>query len=117
MGIGRDWVPYSVPGDTETFQIGAACPETLNVIYSQNLVNQSETSCKKDDGVITNAFPGRFGRGTPFGFSWQDLTPKNSTIFTVTIAVQAGISCTTIPGEFSGNKLWGDLWGQEGGQD
>ena len=60
------------------------------MIYSSNLVNQSETSCKRDDGVITNAFPGRFGRGTPFGFTWQDGTPSNCTIFTVTIAVQGG---------------------------
>ena len=75
----------------------AACPTTTNIIYLDQLVNQTETACKQD-GVISPDTPGIFGRNTPFGFVWNDTTPTNCTIYTITAAFQGGISCTTVAG-------------------
>ena len=74
----------------------AACPTESIEVFSDQLVNLTETACISH-GVLDSSSPGPFARNLPFGFRWTDNTPKNCTIYTITIAVQAGVSCTGLP--------------------
>ena len=77
----------------------AACETTTFPIYTEDLVGMPEDDCNNDEGY---KLP--YARGQPFGIRWQDDTPLNCSIATLTIAIQAGFSCTGSYGQTSLNS-------------
>ena len=77
----------------------AACETTTFPIYTEDLVGMPEDDCNNNEGY---KLP--YARGQPFGIRWQDDTPLNCSIATLTIAIQAGFSCTGSYGQTSLNS-------------